>query len=113
MLLVGGLQTHPDVATAVVVAREDTPSAGKQLVAYVKPKEAIPSGAAPPDTLSPAALETYLRTTTMLNPYMIPTYYILVEGFVMTPNLKIDRKELPPVPAAAQVQWHSCRRLIF
>ncbi|HYO13133.1 MAG TPA: amino acid adenylation domain-containing protein [Thermoanaerobaculia bacterium] len=73
------LREHPDVADAVVVARED------RLVAYVVP---FP-GAAP----APEALREHLRAG--LPEYMVPAAYVPLATLPLTPNRKVDRKALP------------------
>ena len=88
------LQTHTSVATAVVVARDDTP-VGKALVAYVKLSDKDIMG---PDHTQ--ELQTALSKD--LPTYMIPTFFVYMENFPYTPNGKIDRKELP-APAAARL----------
>jgi amino acid adenylation domain-containing protein len=78
------LAKEPDVAQAVVVARED--GAGMQrLVAYV---------IAPPGTgLDTAALRAHLAK--QLPEYMIPSIFLAMDAFPLTPNGKVDRKALP------------------
>ncbi len=71
------------VREAVVIAREDTPG-DKRLVAYV-----IPSGA----TFDPAALKAQLREG--LPDFMVPSHFVRMDRFPLTPNKKIDRKALP------------------
>ncbi|QMU70593.1 amino acid adenylation domain-containing protein [Streptacidiphilus sp. P02-A3a] len=76
------LTTHPTVAHATVILREDTPG-DKRLTAYT-----IPNG-----TLDPTTLRTHLATT--LPDYMIPTTIIVLDELPLTINGKLDRNALP------------------
>ena len=86
------LDGHPAVGKSVVVAREDTPG-DQRLVAYVTPTGA---SAVPLD-----ALREHLRAK--LPDFMVPSHFVEMREFPLTPNLKINRKALrppgaPPVP---------------
>ncbi len=70
------------IAQAVVILREDRPG-DKRLVAYYTGREG----------LSSTALAQSLRTT--LPDYMVPSVFVRVEKFPLTPNAKLDRKALP------------------
>jgi thioesterase domain-containing protein/acyl carrier protein len=72
------------VKDCVVIVRDDTPG-GNAVVAYV-----MAEGAAP----SPGAIRERLRET--LPEYMVPSFFVFVEEFALTPNGKIDRRALPP-----------------
>ncbi len=74
---------HPDVRSAIVVARA-VPS-GKMLVAYVEPA----SGR----TVSPAEVRAHLAAR--LPDYMVPAAVIVLEAIPMTGSGKVDRKALP------------------
>ena len=78
------LRLHPNVQDAVVVARDDW-GAERRLVAYV-----TASGAEP---MSVVELRDFVRQK--LAPYMVPAAVVALERFPLTPNGKIDRKELP------------------
>ncbi|MBN6039802.1 non-ribosomal peptide synthase/polyketide synthase [Amycolatopsis sp. 195334CR] len=78
------LDTHPDVARSVVVAREDTPGV-KRLVGYV-----VATDQSEVDT---AAVREHLRDR--LPEYMIPAAVVALAHFPLTANSKIDRKALP------------------
>ncbi|MEZ4646806.1 MAG: amino acid adenylation domain-containing protein [Chloroflexota bacterium] len=79
------LTAHAALREAVVVAREDTPG-DKRLVAYL----ILDEGAAAP--LS-GDLRAFLRDR--LPAYMIPTAFVFMDVYPMTPNKKVDRKALP------------------
>lgn len=77
------LNNNPLITQSVVVCREIL-SGEKAIIAYVIPKTKDT------DTI---ALRTYLRER--LPDYMIPSYFVKLDSFPMTPNNKIDRKALP------------------
>jgi len=79
------LDGHPAVGKSVVLAREDTPG-DQRLVAYVTPTGA--SGV-PLD-----ALREHLRAK--LPEFMVPSHFVEMRELPLTPNLKINRKALPP-----------------
>jgi amino acid adenylation domain-containing protein len=74
------LAQHPSVREAVVLALGDGPT--KRLVAYVSPSS---------DT---APLRDFLRQR--LPEHMVPSAFVALERFPLTPNGKLDRKALPP-----------------
>ncbi|WP_422824083.1 amino acid adenylation domain-containing protein [Xenorhabdus entomophaga] len=76
-------QCH-DVREAVVIAREDTPGE-KRLVAYLLAK--------PNATLVPAELRQQLAQH--LAEYMLPSAFVTLNAFPLTPNGKLDRQALP------------------
>jgi acyl carrier protein len=78
------LSGHPDVKGAVVVLQQVSEAAeDKFIVAYVKANEAIDRN----------SLKTYLGDR--LPFYMIPSYFIEVEDFVLNKNGKVDKDQLP------------------
>ncbi len=85
------LAQHAQVRQAVVVAREDTPG-DKRLVAYLIAKESTPSV---------SDLRNFLKE--LLPDYMVPTAFVTLEVFPLTPNGKVDRKALP-APDGARPQ---------
>lgn len=78
------LMTHPGVAGAAVVAREDSPG-DRRLVAYVvgTGDEAAPNG----------ELRRFLADR--LPTYMLPTAFVGLDAFPRTTNGKLDRDALP------------------
>jgi amino acid adenylation domain-containing protein len=81
------LERHAQVKEAVVVAREDTPGE-KRLVAYLTGADSS-SGA----SRDVEGLRAYLCT--VLPDYMVPSAFIFVEKWPLTPNGKLDRRALP------------------
>jgi len=78
------LAKHADVVQNVVVARADS-TGEHRLVAYVIARAGV--------TLDPADLRRFLAQD--LPDYMVPSTYVALEQFPLTPNGKIDRKALP------------------
>lgn len=78
------LETHPGVAQAVVIAREDRPG-DMRLVAYLAPR----AGA----SLDASALAEHLKSG--LPEYMVPSHFIVLDAIPLSPNGKVDRKALP------------------
>lgn len=74
----------PDVARAVVMAREDRPG-DVRLVAYVVPAEGV--------DLETVDLCPRLRQR--LPDYMLPQHFVAMTAIPLLPNGKIDRKSLP------------------
>ncbi len=79
------LANHPGVSQCVVVAREDVPG-DKLLAAYFVPRDSAATPAA-------SGLRAHLKSA--LPDYMIPSAFVAMERFPLTPNGKIDRKALP------------------
>src|SRR5688572_30070865 len=88
------LDEHAAVKQTVVIAREDVPG-DKRLVAYL----VLNAGA----SVDPITLREHVRSS--LPDYMIPSAFVVLSEFPLTPNGKVDRKqlpapaELPPEPA--------------
>ncbi|MET7765781.1 non-ribosomal peptide synthase/polyketide synthase [Streptomyces sp. NPDC005393] len=79
------LTRHPEVGAAVVTVREDEPGL-KRLVAYVVPT----SGGTPPRA---AQLRDWAAR--LLPAHMVPSAYVVLDAFPLTPHRKIDRQALP------------------
>ncbi len=85
------LSACPGVRDAVVMVREET--GAKRLVAYLL----VEPGAHP----APDALRTALAR--QLAEYMLPSAFVALETFPLTPNGKVDRKALPAPERASMV----------
>jgi amino acid adenylation domain-containing protein len=77
------LKTHHAVMNAIVGMR-DHPTGEQRLVAWV-----VPGGERP----SISELRTHLAA--LLPDYMLPSAFVLVAEFPLTPNGKVDRRSLP------------------
>jgi amino acid adenylation domain-containing protein len=89
------LTRHPSVGQALATVYAD--SAGNlRLVAYLVP--------APGQLLTDTSLRGYAESA--LPRYMIPSAFIIMDGFPLTPNGKIDRNALP-APSGPAVSGHA------
>jgi amino acid adenylation domain-containing protein len=88
------LGQHPGVRQAVVIAQDEVFNrkskienlkSGKRLVAYVAASRA--------PTPTAAELRDFLKKK--LPDYMIPSAFVFLESFPLTPNGKVDRRALP------------------
>ena len=77
------LATHPSIAEAVVVVREDKPN-DVRIVAYLRL-----NGPA----LSDEALRAHVGQK--LPDHMMPAHFVPLQRFPLTPNAKVDRSRLP------------------
>ncbi len=78
------LTRHPTVREAIAIVREDLPG-DKRIVAYLLPAD----GHYP----TSVELRSYLRA--LLPEYMVPSSFVVLAAFPLTPNQKIDRQALP------------------
>jgi natural product biosynthesis luciferase-like monooxygenase protein len=76
------IDAQAGVRQSVVIAREDTPNL-VQLAAYMTVDQ----------TVDEKALRKALAV--QLPDYMVPTHFVTLESFPLTPNRKVDRKALP------------------
>jgi len=87
------LAQYPDIREVAVIAREDQ-LRDKRLVAYVLAKPEI--------TATPRQLQQFLKEK--LPDYMIPSTFVVLDIFPLTPSGKVDRRALP-VPSSANLEW--------
>ncbi|RKH33762.1 amino acid adenylation domain-containing protein [Corallococcus praedator] len=85
------LASHPSLAQAVALVREDRPG-DRRLVAYLVSK--------PGQAYTDTELRKHLRS--QLPQYMVPQHFVELEALPLTPNGKVDRKALPPPAGAAR-----------
>ncbi|MEG4517839.1 MULTISPECIES: amino acid adenylation domain-containing protein [unclassified Microcoleus] len=78
------LGQHPDIAQAVVVAREDAPGE-KRLVAYLVSEQ----------KQAPTHKEIRNFLTSKLPEYMVPSAFVILKSLPLTSNGKVDRRSLP------------------
>ncbi|WP_432010893.1 non-ribosomal peptide synthase/polyketide synthase [Streptomyces cucumeris] len=79
------LARHPEVGAAVVTVREDEPGL-RRLVGYV-----VPAGGGTP----PSAAGLRAAVSRSLPAHMVPSAYVVLDAFPLTPHRKIDRAALP------------------
>src|SRR4029079_9276002 len=104
------LEQHPSVDDCLVLVREDVPG-DKRLVGYLVPKiedrgwRIEDSRAEAPERLSSIlySLSSDLRAflKQRLPEYMLPSAFVVLEAWPLTPNGKVDRAALP-APDQAQ-----------
>jgi amino acid adenylation domain-containing protein len=78
------LASHPQVAHAVVIVREDSPGDAR-LVAYYAPRDDA--------VIEARTLREHMRAA--LPEYMVPQHFVSLPSIPLLPNGKIDRKSLP------------------
>jgi len=89
------LTAMPGVRDAAVAARDDGPGGDKRLVAYLQ----LEDGA----EWSVAAVREHLSS--VLPAHMVPSAFVTLDAFPLSPNGKLDRKALPaPEQDAVAVQ---------
>jgi len=88
------LAQHASIKDNVVIVREDNPG-DKRLIAYIILK----------DTGEPELTDLRQFLKAKLPDYMIPSTFIKMEKFPLTPNGKVDRKSLPsPLEVSPQTE---------
>ncbi|WP_460625084.1 amino acid adenylation domain-containing protein [Kitasatospora kifunensis] len=92
------LASHPAVAQAAVVVREDLPG-DKRLVGY-----AVPAG-----DLDPAAVRAHLAAT--LPDFMVPAALVVLDALPLLVNGKLDRRALPAPDFVAGSLYRAPRTL--
>ena len=85
------LATHDRIKQAAVVVREDTPG-DQRIVAYLI--------ATPGDSFTGSPLRAWLGE--FLPQFMLPSTFVVLDAFPMTPNGKVDRRALPAPTDLAQ-----------
>ncbi|HEY2235877.1 MAG TPA: amino acid adenylation domain-containing protein, partial [Candidatus Angelobacter sp.] len=83
------LAKHPAVREAFVVAREERPG-DKRLVAYYT--TSLKDG---PEANVPSEEQLRAYLSTSLPEYMVPSAFMALEAWPLTPNGKLDRRALP------------------
>lgn len=78
------LSQHPAVKDEIVIVREDS-GADKRIVAYIIPDQDVEA------TIE--EFQIYLKDK--LPDYMMPSAIVLLESFPLTPNGKVNRRDLP------------------
>ncbi|TGV01516.1 non-ribosomal peptide synthetase, partial [Mesorhizobium sp. M00.F.Ca.ET.186.01.1.1] len=78
------LRSHPQIKEAVVVAKEDM-LGEKRLVAYITTKDG--------ECGDRAVLTSWAKAK--LPEFMVPSFFVWLVAMPLTPNGKIDRKQLP------------------
>ena len=86
------LDRHPAIRESVVIAREDNPG-DKRLVAYYL----LQTGH---DEPTPAEWRTFMQAH--LPDYMIPSHFVPLDKFPLTPNRKVNRQGFP-APAVSRL----------
>jgi amino acid adenylation domain-containing protein len=91
------VERHPAVNQALVLATGE--EGAKRLVAYYTTK------AAPPST---SELRVFLKES--LPEHMVPSFFVALEAFPLTPNDKIDRAALPAPDAGTSAEQYVAPR---
>jgi amino acid adenylation domain-containing protein len=91
------LSSHADVKDAIVLAKESPTTGDKRLIAYVATEAVdIHDESEAAVTARHSFIDTlrhHLNKT--LPDYMVPSAFVLLDTFPLTPNGKVDRKALP------------------
>jgi len=93
------LRALPGVQDAVALARDDVASGDRRLAAYViLTPDRRPEASNGHHAAVVAELRDGLRR--QLPEYMVPTYFVLLDAFPLSPSGKVDRRALPRPEAA-------------
>ncbi|WP_051853105.1 non-ribosomal peptide synthetase [Streptomyces aureocirculatus] len=103
------LAGHPEVAQAVVVARDSTVGPGKRLIGYVVPGAA--DGGDRSGAARTAALVDEIRDHLheRLPAHMVPAAVVPLTALPLTPNGKLDRKALPAPDVTGSAAYRAPR----
>ncbi|WP_396956092.1 amino acid adenylation domain-containing protein [Nitrosomonas sp.] len=85
------LLQHEQIKEAVVIVREDSPQ-DKRLVAYITGNVSVPDI---------ETIRTHIKTS--LPDYMVPSAFVFLDSFPLTPNGKLDRQALPAPDISEQL----------
>jgi amino acid adenylation domain-containing protein/thioester reductase-like protein len=85
------LEKHPQVREAVVMTR-DNPLGDKCLVAYITPLTTVSQAGEVAGDLA-RNLRQFVRS--QVPDYMVPSAFVVLEQFLLTPSGKVDRRALP------------------
>jgi amino acid adenylation domain-containing protein len=97
------MDSHPAVGGATIVVRTDEATGTKRLVAYLRPDG---------DTPLPSVPELRAFLEEKLPPYMVPSAFVKVPAFPLSPTGKVDRRALAAMPGetiAAEVSYRAPR----
>ncbi|MFP2934969.1 AMP-binding enzyme, partial [Pyxidicoccus sp. 3LG] len=103
------LSRHPSVRQAVASVHRDASGDGR-LVAYLVPASPAPSAAAgaTSSSLDTSTLRDFLRGH--LPEHMVPSLFMALDAFPLTPNGKVDRKALPAPEQTATARQYVAPR---
>ncbi|MCP5055001.1 MAG: amino acid adenylation domain-containing protein, partial [bacterium] len=96
------LSNHKRINEAVVMARQSS-GGEKYLCAYIVPVPGNTKNTNPEEELSGQRLSGYLSGK--LPDYMIPSYFVIIDRMPLTPNGKVDRKNLPEPDMVSENQY--------
>ena len=89
------LNQYPSIKEALVIAYTEDNESDKRLIAYYLSEQVLPE----------TDLRQHLRLS--LPDYMLPTVYVQMDAWPLTPNGKLDRKALPiPKTSAAITDYY-------
>ena len=88
-----GLVAHPAIDQAVVIVREDE-AHDKKIIAYCVVRPGLSPSKGNDDT-APSADELRVHLGTFVPKYMVPAAFVWMDKLPVSPNGKIDRRQLP------------------